>query len=602
VSKRPLDHVPPSAASSAASARGIGGGGGNEDGGGVGEVVAGEGEALVRVMCTSDEEEEGLVRVRYTSGEEAVVARGCVTIQKQRSPIDAWPDSFIFFDRVLGLLRGLTASLEVSVSYLEVMTPFAREALLEYERARSTDTGAQTNDVLGGVGQPISPVDPVSGESKIKGLVGLVKSLVDTKLVLGCQVAVMQKGLVLADIAAGVSDPYTLAPVRSDSVFNVFSVTKAVTATALHLAVQRGEVHLDAPVHKYWPEFLGGKSNVTVRHVLNHKAGLSDAGTDEMSQDPFVVCDTDAMLQIMAAATPSHAPGGRAKYHYLSFGWLVDGILRGACGRSLAQVVAQDIAVPLNISDELLIGLGPGGHASLKAQGRLTELTLKRSTANISGAPEPVAEDGGTEGEGERGEGGRPPRRRPVEGGLLLLNPTFFNNPRIREAEIPAANGHFSARALAKFYWALMDASDGLYTTPLTADFGGRDGNTGANMEDESMLQGGEGSFFNGYSVYGTGERGRVMIGHGGVGGSIALCDPATGTSVAVTLNRLSMDSSPTSGAILRLIFEQLNLPCPSVFKPKDYSGLEKMIKGKKLFSGVPTEQETEWRGKVTAR
>ena len=76
--------------------------------------------------------------------------------------------------------------------------------LLEYERARSTDTGAQTNDVLGGVGQPISPVDPVSGESKIKGLVGLVKSLVDTKLVLGCQVAVMQKGLVLADIAAGV--------------------------------------------------------------------------------------------------------------------------------------------------------------------------------------------------------------------------------------------------------------------------------------------------------------------------------------------------------------------------------------------------------------
>ena len=599
MSKRPLDHVPPSAA----SARGRVGG--DEDCGVAGEVVAGEGEGLVRTRCKSEEEEEGLVRVRYTSGEEASVARGCVTIQKQRSPIDAWPDSFIFFDRVLGLLRGLTASLEVSVSYLEVMTPFAREALLEYERARSTDNGAQTKDVLGGVGEPISPVDPVSGESKIKGLVGLVKSLVDSKLVLGCQVAVMQKGLVLADIAAGASDPYTLAPVRSDSVFNVFSVTKAVTATALLLAVQRGDVHLDAPVHEYWPDFLGGKSNVTVRNVLNHKAGLSDAGTEEMSQDPFVVCDTDAMLQIMAAATPSQAPGGKAKYHYLSFGWLVDGILRGACGRSLAQVVAQDIAVPLNISDELLIGLGPGGHASLKAQGRLTELTLKRSTANISGAPEPVAE-----GEGEEREGG-PPRRRPVEGGLLLLNPTFFNNPRIREAEIPAANGHFSARALAKFYWALMDSSHaGLYTTPLTADGvvvvggQGRDnaGNTGANVEDESMLQGGEGSFFNGYSVYGTGEKGRVMIGHGGVGGSIALCDPATGTSVAVTLNRLSMDSSSTSGAILRLIFEQLNLPCPSTFKPMDSSGLEKMIKGKKLFSGVPTEQEKEWRGKVTAR
>jgi hypothetical protein len=63
---------------------------------------------------------------RYADGEEAVVPRACVTVQRQRSPIDAWPDALIFFDRVLGLLRGLTASLQVSVSYLEVCRLYYR--------------------------------------------------------------------------------------------------------------------------------------------------------------------------------------------------------------------------------------------------------------------------------------------------------------------------------------------------------------------------------------------------------------------------------------------------------------------------------------------
>ena len=65
--------------------------------------------------------EDMVVRVKYTSGDVGQVPRAAVSLQKQRSPIDAWPDAFIFFDRVLGLLRGLTASLSVSVSYLEVI-------------------------------------------------------------------------------------------------------------------------------------------------------------------------------------------------------------------------------------------------------------------------------------------------------------------------------------------------------------------------------------------------------------------------------------------------------------------------------------------------
>jgi len=85
-------------------------------------ALVGSGEGRAAGEARADESGEDMeVRVRYTSGEVGQVPRASVSLQKQRSPIDAWPDAFIFFDRVLGLLRGLTASLSVSVSYLEVM-------------------------------------------------------------------------------------------------------------------------------------------------------------------------------------------------------------------------------------------------------------------------------------------------------------------------------------------------------------------------------------------------------------------------------------------------------------------------------------------------
>lgn len=65
-----------------------------------------------------------------------------VKVQKKRSPIDAWPDSFIFFDRVTGLLRGLAANMNVSVSYISVMTPFARAALMDGSE-KATALGSQ---------------------------------------------------------------------------------------------------------------------------------------------------------------------------------------------------------------------------------------------------------------------------------------------------------------------------------------------------------------------------------------------------------------------------------------------------------------------------
>ena len=147
----------------------------------------------------------------------------------------------------------------------------------------------------------------------------------------------------------------------------------------------------------------------------------------------------------------------------------------------------------------MMLGLGDS-YEALKSAGKLTELTPRRTSANISGAPEPVdaAEgEGRAAGDGTGGTGAR--GRRPIEGGMLLINPTFFNSPRIRQDLVPAPNGHISAKALACFYWAMCDSStDGLWMNPL--NLGGRggrgrrvgaewsEGKVGPKVDGEAML------------------------------------------------------------------------------------------------------------------
>lgn len=171
--------------------------------------------------------------------------------------------------------------------------------------------------------------------------------------------------------------------------------------------------------------------------------------------------------------------------------------------------------------------------------------------------------------------------QRPHTGPSLLLNPTFFNNPRIREASIPAANGHFSARGLCKLYTALeKEAREG--GSPGGLMDGGRGWAEHIKMGSvkgfgglakDSSIQGGGGKFVGGFTMYPRqgGEDAKMpCFGHGGVGGSIAFCDPSNGLSIAVTLNRLTMQSSSTSGRIVARVYESLGLSAPSQFTEGD--------------------------------
>ena len=104
---------------------------------------------------------------------------------------------------------------------------------------------------------------------------------------------------------------------------------------------------------------------------MNHQAGLANAGLQEISRDPFVVCDNDLILSIMAQSTPEHAPGAQTNYHYLTFGWLVEGLVQSVTGGSLRDFVNTNIAVEQNIQSEFMIGIGSGNTAEQQHADRL---------------------------------------------------------------------------------------------------------------------------------------------------------------------------------------------------------------------------------------
>jgi Beta-lactamase len=117
--------------------------------------------------------------------------------------------------------------------------------------------------------------------------------------------------------------------------------------------------------------------------VLNHQAGLANAGLQEISRDPFVVCDNDLILSIMAQSTPEHAPGAQTNYHYLTFGWLVEGLVQSVTGGTLRDFVNTNIAVEQNIQSEFMIGIGSGNTADQQHADRLPAVSSnEREVAN----------------------------------------------------------------------------------------------------------------------------------------------------------------------------------------------------------------------------
>ncbi|CAM9995566.1 unnamed protein product [Choristocarpus tenellus] len=289
----------------------------------------------------------------------------------------------------------------------------------------------------------------------------------------------MHRGQVLVDLCAGTQGPLDPRPVRPNTLFCVFSAGKGVCATAIHLLVDRGLVRYDQRLVEFWPEFgVKGKENTTVRHVLTHSTGLQHAFPDSPTFDNL--CDWESMMATLEGTPPAWPPGSRSSYHYFTFGWLTAGVVEHVSGMTFPQFVRTQMAVPLGLEDSffmgdlgtmgipderiasvehaLPVGIAPGSGESSEGGGGVS------SPVGV-GEEEEEEEEGVGRALGMLGEMAKAVKEEdPEEGAALedlsrklrgreyLLDPRVFNYRQMREACIPAANGHFTARALATLY------------------------------------------------------------------------------------------------------------------------------------------------------
>ncbi|KAL1212584.1 Protein ACTIVITY OF BC1 COMPLEX KINASE 8 [Cardamine amara subsp. amara] len=344
---------------------------------------------------------------------------------KRFNPIDAFPGDIVIFARVVNLLRGLSSTMNVRIVYLDIMRPFAESVLLGSISRGPTVDSHWIHD---------SPIHS-DVESKLRKLLIELGSI---QKILGIQVCAYKDGKVIIDTAAGVLGRYDPRPVQPDSLFPVFSVTKGVTAGMIHWLVDKRKLQLDQTVGDIWPGFgSNGKDAIMVHHVLNHTSGLHSA-FDPVGENPLLICDWDECLKRIANSSPETVPGNQQFYHYLTFGWLCGGIVEYASGKKFQEILEESIVKPLKIDGELYIGIPPG------VESRLATLTVDTDEmsklSSIASQPE------------------LPSTFQPDKILQLATSlPVLFNTLNVRRAIIPAANGHCSARALARYYATLAD-------------------------------------------------------------------------------------------------------------------------------------------------
>jgi CubicO group peptidase (beta-lactamase class C family) len=261
---------------------------------------------------------------------------------------------------------------------------------------------------------------------------------------------VYHRGQLVVDLWGGTSTGRQ--PWERDTLAMCFSTTKGVISTALHVLADRGQISYDAPVAAYWPQFAqNGKERITVRHVLTHSAGLHRMRT--LVDHARRMLDWEYMVAALERAEPAYEPGRRHGYHALTYGWLAGELLRRVSGRPVARFVEDELARPLGL-DGLFVGCPPGQRSRVAPlapmAGALGRRLGLQPGAVLSG---PV---------------GRIPS-------LLRLpaSPRRFANallprgiedvlwgPEVMDAEIPAANGFFTARSLAKLYALLAHGGE----------------------------------------------------------------------------------------------------------------------------------------------
>ncbi|MFB8755847.1 serine hydrolase domain-containing protein [Streptomyces nigra] len=352
----------------------------------------------------------------------------------------------------------------------------------------------------------------------------------------GAAVAVYRDGHRVVDLWAGTRDVDGTEPWQHGTAQVVRSATKGVAAAVALLLHQRGELDLDAPVAAYWPEFKAhGKERLLVRHVLGHRAGLPVL---DVPLTPEEALDPERGPAAVAAQAPVWEPGTGHGYHALTYGWLLDGLVRRVTGRWVGEWLAEEVAGPLGL--DLWLGL-----------------------------PEEVAGRAGRTGRVDGPEPAGALRARPkrsvtaaYEDPHSLTRRAFAaispfpdqNDPAYRAAALPATNGVATADGLARFYAALIGEVDGVrLLDPAAVELARAEESSGPDRVLVVNTR-----FGLGYMLHGTASPllGPGSFGHPGRGGALGFADPETRIAFGYVTNgfRKTVTADPRAQALIRAL------------------------------------------------
>ncbi|SOE73751.1 CubicO group peptidase, beta-lactamase class C family [Streptomyces sp. OV198] len=361
----------------------------------------------------------------------------------------------------------------------------------------------------------------------------------------GAAVSVYRHGRKVVDLWGGTRDvdgTADSAPWEHGTAHVMHSATKGVGAAVLLMLHECGELDLDAPVGKYWPEFKArGKEHLLVRHVLSHRAGVPVV---DVPLTPAEAADPDRTAESIAAQTPLWEPGTDHGYHPHTFGWMLSELVRRVTGgRGVGEFIATEIAAPLGL--DLWVGL-PGAEAH--RVGRAGRVDSPEPSSALRTRPKRSV-----------AEAYKDPDSTTVRAFAAITPPPDDNDPAYRAAALPASNGIATADGLARFYAALIGELDGTRLfTPATVDLARAETSAGPDRTLVITTR-----FGLGYMLHGTASPllGPASFGHPGRGGPLGFADPESGIAFGYITNgfRKTVTADPRAQALVRAVRSALS-------------------------------------------
>jgi CubicO group peptidase (beta-lactamase class C family) len=356
----------------------------------------------------------------------------------------------------------------------------------------------------------------------------------------GAAVAVTIDGRPVVDLWGGFADKARTRPWIRDTIVNVYSATKGFAATCVNRLADQGLIDFDAPVARYWPEFAQtGKERLPVRYILSHRAGLP-AIRKTLPADTLI--RWDVMVSALAAEEPWWEPGTKHGYHALTLGYLLGEIVRRVTSHTIGAYCREQIAGPLGI--DFHIGLDS------REDARCAEV--------IAAPPPPPGETNPLAGDGDPESITMKAINNPP--GALKLS--TVNSRAWRGAEIPAANGHTNARAMARFYGCLacggdLDAVHIMSPAQIQAAY------TEQSYGPDVVMVGMTSRFGLGYRLtqpaapYGPNPH---TFGHTGAGGSLGFADPDARIGFGYSMNQMGSARllDPRVAILLKALYSSL--------------------------------------------